>query len=274
MPKKLQMPCENAPKRQVESMRIRAEGLTDIGKHRQNNEDSLFIDAEQLLYIVADGVGGQPAGEVASRLVSERFAEVVAGLSSNPTPDSCELLSRAVLEVNRILIEATSNKPQWRGMSTTLVAAWYRSGAINIVNVGDSRAYLIREQNIEQLSEDHTVLAEQQRNGIAGDELSTGMAHVLTRCIGLEAEVEACVGSMPVRNGDRILLCSDGLTDSLSEEVIRSVILSTGSPGEGCRMLVELANRNGGRDNITVLLIYFDEATLKKKISNLFSRRS
>ena len=254
-------------------MRIRAEGLTDIGKHRDNNEDSLFIDKEQSLYIVADGVGGQPAGEVASRMVAEKFPSVLVGIRKNGTPDSCELLDKAVRQVNHLLMAAAADKPEWQGMSTTLVAAWCRSSKINIVNVGDSRAYLIREQNIEQLSEDHTVLAEQQRLGLAEEEQSSGMAHVLTRCIGLDTEVEACVGSIPARNGDRILLCSDGLTDSLSEEVIRSVVLSTRTPGEGCRMLIELANRNGGRDNITVLLIYFDEATLKTKISNLFGRR-
>ncbi len=156
-----------------------------------------------------------------------------------------------------------------------MVAAWCRGERVSIANVGDSRAYLVREQKIEQLSEDHTVLAEQQREGLA-DEDSTGrMAHVLTRCLGLEPEVDVCVGSMPVQTGDRLLLCSDGgLTDSLSEEVMRSIVLSSSGPGEGCRMLVELANRNGGRDNITVLLIYFEEESLKNKITNLFGRRS
>ena len=130
-------------------------------------------------------------------MVAEKLPSVLAGIRSNGTPDSCELLDQAVCEVNHILMTAAADKPEWHGMSTTLVAAWCRSGKINIVNVGDSRAYLIREQNIEQLSEDHTVLAEQQRLGLAEEEQSSGMAHVLTRCIGLDAEVEVCVGSIP-----------------------------------------------------------------------------
>ena len=99
------------------------------------------------------------------------------------------------------------------------------------------------------------------------------MAHVLTRCLGLEDDIEVTIGALPVGPGDRILLCSDGLTDSLSDEVIRSVILSTSGPGEACRMLVELANRNGGRDNITAVLIFFDEGTLRTRLSTIFGRR-
>ena len=266
--------CANASRKQVETMQILAEGLTDIGQHRQSNEDSLFIDQDQSLYIVADGVGGQPAGEIASHLVAERLPSILIDLTEKAAFASRDLLDKAVHEVNRALLETASGKPEWQGMSTTVVAAWCRADEILIANVGDSRAYLIREQTIEQLSEDHTVLAEQQRLGVAEEEQTPGMAHVLTRCLGLEPEIEVCVGSVPMQPGDRILLCSDGLTDSLSEEVIRSVILSTTSPGEACRMLVELANRNGGRDNITVLLIYLDEATLKNRISNLFGRRT
>ncbi len=255
-------------------MQIRAEGLSDIGQCRQSNEDSLSLDDKNAFYVVADGVGGQPAGEIASQLVAERLPQILEEVSAGALPDPCDALGRAVRKVNTALLATAAENPAWRGMSTTVVAAWCRGERISIANVGDSRAYLVREQKIEQLSEDHTVLAEQQREGLA-DEDSTGrMAHVLTRCLGLEPEVDVCVGSIPVQTGDRLLLCSDGLTDSLSDEVMRSIILSSSSPGEGCRMLVELANRNGGRDNITVLLIYFEEESLKNKITNMFGRRS
>lgn len=274
MQPRLLVRCANVQKRQVKPMRIQVEGLTDIGKCRDNNEDSLWLDEKQQLYIVADGVGGQPAGEVASHLVVERLPDILATIRSQTETDAGAQLDQAVQAVNKLLLEASVDRPEWKGMSTTLVAAWLRSGEVTLANIGDSRAYLLRDQGIEQLSEDHTVLADQQRLGLPDDGSSAGMAHVLTRCLGLEDEVEVCVGSFPVHAGDRLLLCSDGLTDSLSEEVIRSVVLSTGSPGEGCRMLIELANRNGGRDNITVLLIYFDEATLKSRISNLLGRRS
>lgn len=255
-------------------MRIRAEGLTDIGQHRQVNEDSLSVDKEQSLFIVADGVGGQPAGEVASRLVADRLPIIFAELKRDGALDPSELFESAVLQVNRLLVDTAAGKSEWQGMSTTVVAAWCDNDEIRIANVGDSRAYLVREQGMEQLSVDHTVLAEQQRLGVAEDELSSGMTHVLTRCLGLNTDVDVSVGSISMQAGDRILLCSDGLTDSLTEEVIRSVILSTSTAGEGCRMLVELANRNGGRDNITVLLIYIDEATLLDKFFTLLGRRT
>lgn len=257
-------------------MKIIAAGLTDIGQHRQSNEDSLFVDnvdRGQSLCIVADGVGGQPAGEVASRLVTDRLPHILLSMDAT-TLGSCKPLVKAIQEANQVLVDTAVTKPEWHGMSTTVVAAWIRSGEITIANVGDSRAYLVRNQTIKQISEDHTVLAEQQRLGVAEDELSTGMSHVLTRCLGLDKEVEVAARSMPMEEGDRILLCSDGLTDSLSEEVIRSIVLSTSTPSEGCRMMVELANRNGGRDNITVLLIHFDKMTIKDKIINLIFRRN
>lgn len=255
-------------------MQIRAEGLTDIGQNRQSNEDSLSLDDRQAFYVVADGVGGQPAGEVASQLVAERLPEILARSATDGQSDFCDILDQAIREVNGSLIETAASNPAWKGMSTTVVTAWFHQETVCFANVGDSRAYLVREQQIEQISEDHTVLAEQQREGLADKDSTSRLAHVLTRCLGLEDDVEVCVGSMPVIDGDRILLCSDGLTDSLSEEVIRSVILSASKPGEGCRMLVELANRNGGRDNITVVLIFFDQETIKTKISSLFGRRS
>ena len=255
-------------------MRILAEGLTDIGLHRQSNEDSLLVDKKQALFIVADGVGGQPAGEIASQLVVDRLPAILSDLNENSIDTSAELLDRAVQKTNQVLFATAASKPEWQGMATTLVAAWCRAAEITIANVGDSRAYRVREQTIEQLSEDHTVLAEQQRLGVAEDQLSTSMSHVLTRGLGLASAVEVRIASLSIQEGDRLLLCSDGLTDSLSDEVIRSVILATRTPGEGCRMLVELANRNGGRDNITVLLIYLDRATLKDQILNLFCRRN
>ena len=264
-------------------MKIIVAGLTDIGQHRQNNEDSLFVgdsdgdrgdrgDREQSLFIVADGVGGQPAGEVASRLLTDRLPPILLNMDGS-TLDSCQQLVKAIQEANQVLVDTAVGKPEWQGMSTTVVAVRILSGEINVANVGDSRAYLVRNQTIKQISEDHTVLAEQQRLGVAEDELSTGMSHILTRCLGLDKEVEVSALSMPMEEGDRILLCSDGLTDSLSEEVIRSIVLSTSTPGEGCRMLVELANRNGGRDNITVLLIHFDKMTIKDKVINMIFRR-
>jgi protein phosphatase len=255
-------------------MQIRAEGLTDIGQSRQSNEDSFFLDGQQFFYVVADGVGGQPAGEIASQLVAERLPEILGRTATSENSNFSEILVQAIQEVNGHLVEAASGNPAWKGMSTTVVTVWCRPDSVCFANVGDSRAYLIRNQQIAQISEDHTVLAEQQREGLADEDSTSSMAHVLTRCLGLEDEVDVSFKSMPVLEGDRVLLCSDGLTDSLSEEVIRSVILSASKPGEGCRMLVELANRNGGRDNITVVLIFFDQETLKTKITSLFGRRS
>lgn len=255
-------------------MQILAEGLTDIGQRREANEDNLSLDREQSLFIVADGVGGQPAGEVASRLVVDRLPEILAAINQGESGAPGEKLVAAVQGANRLLIDTAAEKAAWQGMATTVVAAWCGLEEVRIANVGDSRAYLVRDQRMTQLSEDHTVLSEQRRAGLPEEELSVGMSHVLTRCLGSEREVEVSVETVSTAVGDRILLCSDGLTDSLSEEVILSVILSTRTPREGCRMLVELANRNGGRDNITVLLIYFEKDTFKSKFMRKFERRN
>lgn len=274
MPLKSLRRYANAARKQVDTMRILAEGLSDIGQQRLSNEDSLTVDQNQHLFVVADGVGGQPAGEIASRVVTDQLPTLFAQLKQGDTFDARKVLAAAIQTCNQAVLETAAGKPEWHGMATTVVAAWCHGTELTFANVGDSRAYLLRDQAIEQLSEDHTVLAEQQRLGVAESQLSAQMAHVLTRGLGLAGEVEVSVDSLQVTIGDRILLCSDGLTDTLSEDVIRSVVMATRAPGEGCRMLVELANRNGGRDNITVVLIYLEEATLTSRISQLFTRRN
>ena len=253
-------------------MKITAFGQSDVGKHRQQNEDCFLVDSKNELFAVADGVGGQPAGEIASRLAIDQLLHYLREVPEADTA-SVESLSAVFRQVNKEILREAVGKPEWHGMATTLVAAWLQAHALVIANVGDSRAYLVRDQEIVQLTEDHNLRNEQKRLGLElSEEKLAGMANVVTRVLGSEESEPDC-SIIDVEIGDRLLLCSDGLTGMIDDAIIQTVIQSTTSPQEGCRMLVDLANRNGGRDNITVVLVYFDKSTLTQKITDALAPR-
>lgn len=253
-------------------MKTTAYGQSDIGRHRQQNEDCFLVDSKNELFAVADGVGGQPAGEIASRLAIDQLLHYLREVPE-AVADPVEPLSAVFRQVNKEVLREAAGKPEWYGMATTLVAAWLQEQALIIANVGDSRAYLVRDQEIVQLTEDHNLRNEQKRLGLElSEEELAGMANVVTRVIGSE-ESEADCRIIDVEIGDRLLLCSDGLTGMIDDAIIQTVIQSTTSPQEGCRMLVDLANRNGGRDNITVVLVYFDKSTLTQKLTDALAPR-
>lgn len=253
-------------------MKISAFGQSDLGKRRQKNEDCFLVDSRNELFAVADGVGGQPAGEIASRLAIDQLLHYLYEV-----PDSQDDLVKALSEVfhnvNQEVRQVSADKTEWQGMATTLVAAWLKEQALIIGNVGDSRAYLVRDQEIVQLTEDHNIRNEQKRLGLTlNEEKLAGMANIVTRVIGSE-ESEADCRILDIEIGDRLLLCSDGLTGMVDDTIIQTVIQSTSSPQEGCRMLIDLANRNGGKDNITVVLVYFDKPTLTQKLTDALAPR-
>ena len=253
-------------------MKISAFGQSDLGRRRQQNEDCFLVDSRNELFAVADGVGGQPAGEIASRLAIDKLLHYLYEV-----PDTQEDLVKALTEVfqnvNQEVRQVAAEKTEWHGMATTLVAAWLKDQALIIGNVGDSRVYLVRDQEIVQLTEDHNIRNEQKRLGLKlTEEKLAGMANVVTRVIGSEESVADC-RIIDIEIGDRLLLCSDGLTGMVDDSIIQTVIQSTTSPQEGCRMLIDLANRNGGRDNITVVLVYFDKPTLTQKLTDALAPR-
>lgn len=248
-------------------MQTDSSGYSDRGMAREGNEDSFVVAPEIGFFAVADGMGGHNAGEVASRMaidVLRAYLERTAIAGSIPgngrNPDysyAANLLAAGIRHANRVIYESTGNNPAWRDMGTTIVAALLDENRLSIAHVGDSRAYLLRGGGIIALTEDHSLVAEQVRQGHLSRETAelSSQRNIITRALGFEADPEVELCDFLLAPEDRILLCSDGLTTMVTEAKIRSIVLGSRNPDEICRLLVEEANNNGGRDNITVAVI-------------------
>jgi protein phosphatase len=228
-------------------MKVLAGVATDIGQVRDGNEDAYLVDPP--LYAVADGMGGAKGGEVASQLALETVEELFRAGDGT--------LTTQLEEANRVVFERAAGDQRLRGMGTTLTAALIAGGAAHLAHVGDSRAYLSRAGTLRMLTRDHTLVSQM----VAEGEISQAEAevhphrNVLTRVIGTEPDVEIDVDDVGLLEGDRLLLCSDGLTNMLTQDQIRAILESGGSPQEAADRLVRAANRAGGLDNITVLVL-------------------
>lgn len=243
--------------------------MTDTGKVRSSNEDSLLLDEDIGLFIVADGMGGHQAGEVASEIavnvISSSIKETLSRHSATAIPSGFKnrngglnaLIKESVLRVNAEILGKSRENILLKGMGTTVVLALLDNAKFHIANVGDSRAYLIRNNKIKQLTEDHSKVAELVKWGIITKEEARvhPERNILTRALGM-AKVDADIKTINIKVGDYMLLCTDGLTDMLMDEEIRGIIVSPdGSLDEKCRKLINQANAKGGRDNITAVLI-------------------
>lgn len=246
-------------------MKIQGAVLTDTGKVRNNNEDSCLMDDELGLFIVADGMGGHAAGEVASRLAVDVVREqVTRGLHTGMIPscgtpaphwlDRTRLLAAAVTMANDIVFRASQERFERRGMGTTIVAALVSGDQLSVVHVGDSRFYLFRGGQINVVTRDHSLVAEQVAQGmITAREAETSESkNILSRALGVMATVEIDVMEPKVRAGDVALLCTDGLTKMVEDGEIAKTLQTAGDPLSACRSLVTLALDRGGRDNVTV----------------------
>lgn len=254
-------------------MRIRHQALSDIGRRRRTNEDSLFAHAGLKLFVVADGMGGHAAGEVASKLAVEAIHEFVAHMESDEDPtwpygfdealgSRGNLLRTAVLHANRKVIDATREKKEYRGMATTVVAVLMEGDTACVAHAGDSRAYLLRDGRLACLTADHSWVGERVSSGLltAAEARTHPLRSMVTRALGGRAELEVDLLRHPLRPGDLMLLCSDGLTGMLGEDEIRRVIEAAGEDLErAARDLVAAANERGGDDNVTVLLLRCEE---------------
>ena len=239
------------------SLRIAEEAVrTDTGRQRNANEDSLFVDAP--LFVVADGMGGAQAGEVASRAAAESFAQ---NLPSGP-PE--RLLEETIEGANRTIHELARKDPSLAGMGTTTTAALVDLDAeeVAIGHVGDSRAYRLRAGRFEQLTRDHSLVEEMRRKGQLTDAQAEDhpQRSIITRALGPEPEVEVDLQTVPAQAGDIFLVCSDGLTTMLDDEKIAHLLGRATSLQSAVRALVDEANRAGGRDNITVVLFRLEDA--------------
>jgi serine/threonine protein phosphatase PrpC len=230
-----------------------AAGLTDPGLKRGGNEDALLV--EPPLYAVADGMGGHRAGEIASRVA------VDALLTDAPRRADSKSLGRAVRTANRAVIEAAEKSRTRAGMGTTLTAVMVDGTHLAVAHVGDSRAYLLHEGALQQLTEDHSMVADMVRQGTLSEEDARfhPQRSVITRALGSDPNMVADTFDVQASAGDRLLLCSDGLSSMLTDDTIAEMLKSASGPQDAARTLVDAANRAGGYDNITVVVIDLDD---------------
>jgi protein phosphatase len=230
-------------------------GVTDVGRQRSANEDSLVIAPP--FFAVADGMGGAKAGEVASAAAVEVFE---GEAESSEAAES--QLARIVREANRRIHALAVSDESFRGMGTTLTAAKITGDRVSLAHVGDSRAYLLRNGELEQLTRDHSLVAELERSGQITPEAAEHhpQRSIITRALGPEPDVEVDTYTIAGRDGDLFMICSDGLTSMISDEEVSSILRSADKLDDGAEALVRAANQSGGRDNITVVLFRLGES--------------
>jgi protein phosphatase len=250
---------------------VRASGLTDVGFKRERNEDAFSMDSSLKLYLVADGMGGHLAGEVASKIAVElignsyrAWTEAKAPSSElfGPPDESLSLRGNYVLGsirlANRVIHELAAGNDRYQGMGTTIALLAVLPGMVIAANVGDSRIYMIRNGEIGRLSKDHTIVAEQVERGIMSPEEAevSPMKHILTRNLGSSERVEVEVYEVEPSDNDRYLLCSDGVTDLMADNEILEMALKFEDPQQVCQEFVSEALKRGGHDNTTVISVF------------------
>ncbi len=245
---------------------IESSGITDVGRRREQNEDSLFYDDGMGLYVVADGMGGHNAGEVASRLVVETIRDYLnqdqADDPSQNTINTDEKLSKNAHRLlasihlsNRVVHQTALKNEDYKGMGSTVSAVYFTDRTFIVANVGDSLVYLIRNGNIKLLSVPHTLVAEQAELDPENAELLwSDFKHVLTRAMGVDKSVQADINEIPFFINDILVISSDGLTDKATPEEILELVDDQRSD-QACQKLVDLANTRGGDDNITAIVL-------------------
>jgi serine/threonine protein phosphatase PrpC len=250
-----------------DAVQIVSGGVTDLGRVRSNNEDSFRIIEPLNLFILSDGMGGEAHGEVASSLAVETVERVcatpkgdsdvtLAGASSENWSPQTRLLQNAVFQANFNIYQSSQEHPEQRGMGATLTAGWINGNKLSLAHVGDSRAYLLRTGNLQQLTNDHSLVAEQVRRGIITPQQAeeSEMQSVLLRALGAHSEVDVDVDEFNLFPRDVLLLCSDGLTRMVTEPEIAGTLQAETDPEKAAQKLVDLANERGGLDNITVIV--------------------
>ena len=254
---------------------MQTSGITDIGLKRELNEDSFATDDELCLYIVADGMGGHLAGEVASKIAVDLIRSSYARWSRSHTPlnelygspdPSLSLTGNYVLAgirlANRVIHEMATQYEKYQGMGTTIAVLAITSHLVITANTGDSNIYMIRNGTVERLSKEHTIVAEQVDLGLMTPEeaATSPMRHMLTKSLGSSDVVKPDVFEITASSNDRFVLCSDGLSDLVSDEEILHLTQHEDNPETLCRGFVDLALQRGGHDNTTVVSIFLTGA--------------
>jgi len=246
-------------------MNLRVGAGSDRGRVRTLNEDAYMLRANEGLFLVCDGMGGAPAGEVASQMAVdaiERQLHTPAAGASDAAPEPDEYLphtrklAAAVQWSNALIYDQARKDPRQAGMGTTVVGTWIREHVASVAHVGDSRAYLWRGDRLEPLTRDHSLIEAHRAAGLATEETEAAEhLNILVRVLGREPEVDVDVSEVLVQPGDYVLLCSDGLTRMVSESAMAKAIREHREPQQICDHLITEANGNGGADNITVVVV-------------------
>ena len=241
---------------------------TDPGMVRSHNEDSIASDAANGLVVLADGMGGYNAGEVASGMATTVITTEMQQLLATVQPYAREeganatvaakLIREQILKANTSIYQSAQSQPQYAGMGTTLVVCLFYDDKVLVAHLGDSRLYLLRDSEFKQVTRDHSLLQEQIESGLITAEQAKHAQHknLVTKALGIDPTVEPEIHEYETRPGDVYLLCSDGLCDMVSDEDIGMTLQALGANLQlACQQLVQMANDNGGRDNVSVILV-------------------
>jgi serine/threonine protein phosphatase PrpC len=244
---------------------------TDPGRARDNNEDSVVYDEASLTAVLADGMGGYNAGEIASGMatafikseLSRWLTEAGSGVKAKEVRRAMEI---CVDNANRSIFNSANSNANYAGMGTTLVVGVFREDKLVLGHIGDSRCYRLRAGLLEQITKDHSLLQEQMDAGLITPEqaATSSIKNLVTRALGVDESVLLEVNEHQVQVSDLYLMCSDGLSDMVDDEAIAKIMTSDLLPEQKATLLVDLANENGGRDNISVLLVEVHEAPEKR----------
>jgi len=249
-------------------VRIVSGGVSDVGRVRTNNEDCFRIVAPLNLFVLSDGMGGEAHGEIASALAVETLVKHCTDAEQNPAAPffgqpqpnlsaRTRRLASAIHLANKSIFKSAEDHPEQHGMGATMTAAWIDGSKLSIAHVGDSRAYLLRVGSLLQLTQDHSLVAEQVRRGIltAAEAEESDMQSVLLRALGAQPDIEVDAEEQMLFVHDVLVLCSDGLTRMVTEPEIAGTLQAEMDPTRASEKLVALANERGGADNITVVVV-------------------
>jgi protein phosphatase len=242
-------------------MRFTCAGNTDVGVVRSGNEDNFLVDHQRGVFIVADGMGGHAAGEVASDMAVDIIARQTEGIRKLGDEAASERMGEAIRSANAAIFDRTLAEHDKRGMGTTVTVMVLFARKYLIGQVGDSRAYLLRDGTLSQITKDHSYVQEQVDAGLLTPEQARThpYSNVITRCVGANEEVVPDIYYGSIRSDDIILLASDGLTGMLDDEQLHQILQGEGGPDTWVDRMIADANRRGGLDNITVVVVRIDE---------------
>jgi PPM family protein phosphatase len=253
---------------------LRAWGITDLGRKRSVNEDSHYLDPDGELFLVLDGMGGHRAGEIASRVAMDTMTKFYKENSGSPQDLTdvfenydhsfsyqANLLRQAVFLANRVVLETSVAQEEFHGMGSTVAGMAVHGYTLSMINVGDSRMYLIRDGILEQISRDHTLAEDQIERGIMSrDEVrDSQLRHILSSVIGVDGRIRVYMDELAAIPGDIVLLCTDGLTAVMDDEEILARVLERGVGPDTLDKMIDEANARGGPDNTTIILAVFEE---------------